>query len=334
MGSFADLIDDSLKSSMRGMSDRACYFELERFQLFNPETYGASEVSNNGPSVPCGYPRIDEMTKGFHPGQLVAIAGCPRVGKSSLALNMALNMASQGTKVCYFSLEMSYREVVARWVALISSLPFRWFNDEISAHQRSAYGEAMRYLWSLPIVLDDTPVLTLADLRRKVRKTTEGCEGAVVIVDYLQIISPIKGVLYGGLERGACNSGYRLGVDMASCSYLKDAVQELGLTVIVLSQAHKRYAIPSDRYREDKNHVERYIGYPLDRELLLLPKCVESFADVVAFIDRPMADEEVDRGLPSTKSRADLHIVKNNQGPTGIVELEFDSALRSFSSID
>lgn len=134
------------------------------------------------------------MLMGFRERQLIIIGARPAVGKTSFALNLALNAAAAGYTVGFFSLEMSGKEIAQRLIcayAMISISDFRM--GRISPEQWANINEATQTLSKLDILIDDTPGTTVTEIRAKSRRMLHNKEKAIIILDYLQLVSPPPG---------------------------------------------------------------------------------------------------------------------------------------------
>ena len=180
-----------VKSSYKGLSD----FMTEAYQE-------AEEVARAGGDVhgaPTGYPSLDRMLMGLREGQLVVLGARPAVGKTSFALNLALNAAADGYTVGFFSLEMSGKEIAQRFIcaqAMVNMSNFR--TGRISPEEWANINEAIAELGRLDILIDDTPGTTVTEIRAKARRMLHNKERAVIILDYLQLVNPPAGKNYNG----------------------------------------------------------------------------------------------------------------------------------------
>lgn len=256
------------------------------------------------------YVLLDRLTNGFQPGQLIVIGARPAIGKTSFALNLALNMAGKGTKVCLFSLEMSSKEIAERFGSMASGVVVPDFRAGLpSRNQQVAYEEVREYLKSLPIDVDDTPGLTVNAMRAKARRALRGCERAVIIVDYLQLIEPVDG-------RRSENRNNEIG---AISRALKIMAKKLGVPIIALAQLSRA--------------VEQRVSKRPILADLRESGSIEQDADIVMFLDRSTSDEEASQTGRPAKNEANLIVAKNRQGPTGDVRLAFLPATMKFYNL-
>lgn len=258
-----------------------------------------------------GYPCVDEIMGGFRPGQLVVFGGAPGVGKTSLAANLALNMASEGIKIQYFTLEMSSRQIIQRFVAPMSLVPLDYIRkDNLSFQQRIACDNSARCLKELSIKIGDEPALAVDEIRDRAQQAMSGYSKAIVIVDYLQLIQPRYIECMMDIEDSL----------EAILQVLKSMALELGLPVVVLSQLSRKilYSGPRRPTLSDFRQAD----------------LIEQYADVIMLLDRSVADEDEVDGRPP-KNRINIDVAVNKQGATGVAELGFDnSAMRIYSIAD
>lgn len=256
--------------------------------------------------VASGYPDLDRMTSGFQPSDLIIVAARPSVGKTAFALNIAQNVGIRGETVAIFSLEMSAQQLVTRMLCAEGNL---------EAHKlRTGYLEeedwerltmAISTLSKAPIFIDDTPGITVTEIRSKLRRLKAERGLSLVVIDYLQLIQ--------GRSRYAENRQQEISEISRS---LKGIARELHVPVIALSQLSRAV-----EQRQDKRPILSDI-----RE----SGSIEQDADIVAFLYRDdYYDPETDR-----KNIVEVIIAKQRNGPTGKVELVFLKEYNKFVSLD
>lgn len=256
--------------------------------------------------VATGYPDLDRMTSGFQPSDLIIVAARPSVGKTAFALNIAQNVGIRGETVAIFSLEMSAQQLVTRMLCAEGNL---------EAHKlRTGYLEeddwerltmAISTLAKAPIFIDDTPNITVTEIRSKLRRLKAERGLSLVVIDYLQLIQ--------GRSRYAENRQQEISEISRS---LKGIARELHVPVIALSQLSRAV-----EQRQDKRPILSDI-----RE----SGSIEQDADIVAFLYRDdYYDPETDR-----KNIVEVIIAKQRNGPTGKVELVFLKEYNKFVSLD
>ena len=259
--------------------------------------------------VPTGYKDLDNMLAGFQRSDLVILAARPSMGKTALALNFAHNIAVQSHQpVLIFSLEMSKEQLVDRLLAMESGVD-AWAlrTGNLTDADFEKIGQAMGTLSEAQIFIDDSPGITVSDLRTKARREAHQRELGLIIVDYLQLMS-------GGSRYG--NEGNRVQEISEISRGLKGVARELNVPVLALSQLSRSVESRSPQIPQLADLRES--------------GSIEQDADVVAFIYREeWYNPETDR-----KKLADIFIKKHRNGPTGGVELYFDNEKQRFRSVD
>lgn len=265
--------------------------------------------SNKIRGVPTGFKDLDNILAGLQKSDLFILAARPSMGKTALALNLAHNIAVQAKEpVLVFSLEMSKEQLVDRLLSMESGVD-AWAlrTGNLTDNDFEKIGHAMGALSEAPIYFDDSPGITVGDLRTKARREAHQRDLGLIIVDYLQLMS--GGGKYGG-------DGNRVQEISEISRGLKAIARELKVPIIALSQL--------SRSVESRN--------PQIPQLADLRESgsIEQDADVVAFIYREdYYNPETDR-----KNITDIFIKKHRNGPTGGVELYFDREKQRFRSVD
>ena len=264
-----------------------------------------SEHENHLPGLSTGLSAIDQKITGLNKSDLILLAARPGMGKTSLALNVALNVAREGRTVAVFSLEMSREQLATR---LLSSEALVENNRLRTGLLRETDWEkiagAATVLNRLDIRIDDNPLLSVADMNAKCRRL-EGL--ALVVVDYLQLMTSAGGGR-GGENRQQVVS------DMSRM--LKIMAKELNVPVICLSQLSR-----ANEKRDDKR--------PMLSDLRE-SGAIEQDADIVLFLYRDDYYNE-----DSEKHNiAECIVAKNRHGETGKVELRWMPEYTQFSTLD
>ena len=212
------------------------------------------------------------MLMGFREGQLVIIGARPAVGKTSFALNLALNAAAAGYTVGFFSLEMSGKEIAQRLICAHAQVDMSHFRTgRISPQEWMNINEATQELSKLDILIDDTPGTTVTEIRAKARRMLHNKERAIVILDYLQLVSPPAG------RRAESRA-----VEVSEMSRaLKIMAKELKIPLISLSQLSRQ--------------VESRTGKRPQLSDLRESGSIEQDADIVMFLDRSSSEQEAAR---------------------------------------
>jgi replicative DNA helicase len=260
--------------------------------------------------VPTGFKKLDEITAGFQPENLIIVAARPGVGKTSWALNVASHAAlNHKIPVFIFSLEMSKHELIERLLAgeaRIDSNRMRRGMIEYSEWKNKIYPAGNR-ISQAPILIDDSPGVNILELRAKARRfrsdprffPSTHAEGrpplGLVVIDYLQLAHGLGGRKEESRER-----------EIAEISRgLKALAKELHIPIIAVSQLNR-----SVEKREDKTPQLSDL-----RE----SGAIEQDADIILFIHR----DEMYNADPAGRGKALLKIGKNRAGPTGEVDLTF-----------
>ena len=255
-----------------------------------------------------GFPDLDRMTAGFHKSDLIILAARPAMGKTALALNFAGNVARINNKsVLIFSLEMGRQQLVNRMLADASGVDsFKLDTGGFSSDDFSQISEALSDLSELPILIDDTPGLTVMEMRTKARRAAQKNDIGLIIVDYLQLMS-------GSSKRSMDNRVQEISEISRG---LKLIARELDVPVIALSQLSRTVESRSPQI-------------PMLSDLRESGS-IEQDADLVMFLYREdYYNKDTDR-----QNITDLIIAKHRRGPTGDIELYFDKARVRFMSLD
>ncbi|OUP10417.1 replicative DNA helicase [Collinsella sp. An2] len=303
------------ESMLLSVTEREVSSSYKSLTEFMIEAYNeASEVCAAGGQahgVPTGFPSLDRLLLGFREGQLIIIGARPAVGKTSFALNLALNAAAAGFTVGFFSLEMSGKEIAQRLIcahAMLSISDFR--TGRISPEQWANINEATQELSKLDILIDDTPGTTVTEIRAKARRMLHNKEKAVIILDYLQLVSPPPG-------RRAENRA----VEVSEMSRgLKIMAKDLEIPLIALSQLSRA--------------VESRTGKRPQLSDLRESGSIEQDADIVMFLDRSSDEQEASRDDRPDEGVTRVIVAKNRSGPIGDVDLMFLPASTKFYELD
>jgi replicative DNA helicase len=251
-----------------------------------------------------GFRDVDDMTTGFQPGNFIILAARPGMGKTSFALNMAVAAARVETEpIAFFSLEMSNDEIVQRLIcaeAHISMHDMRRGN--IKPHHWEKISDAMGVLNELPIYLDDSGAISIAEIRSRCRRLQSGAGLSAVFIDYLQLVRP------NVLSRNA-NRNEELS-DI--CRTLKTTAKDLGVPVIALAQLNRGV--------ETRSEKRPMLADLRDSGSL------EQESDVVAFLYR----EGYYKEEAAEPDLTEFIIAKHRNGPTGTVRLRFQKEYTLF----
>lgn len=265
--------------------------------------------------VPTGFKRFDEMTAGLQPGNLVILAARPGVGKTALALNIAVNCAvKKKMPVAIFSLEMSQQEIGMRFFSSVTNIPLGKLRTGF--FQKSDWPMITRkaeLLSESPIHLDSSSDISVFTIRSSARRLARRLKGkgtplALIIIDYLQLM------------QGSRKNPESRQTEIAEISRsLKGLARDLNIPVLALSQLNRS---PEERGREGKPQLSH----------LRESGAIEQDADLVAFIYRE-AMYKTD-APPEDQNRAKLIIAKQRNGPQGEVDLTFIRECARFENFE
>ena len=288
--------------------------ELVRNAIKQIESAKGQEGSVTG--VPSGFTDLDRMTAGWQPSDLIILAARPAMGKTAFALTLARNAAIDFQKaVAVFSLEMASVQLVTRLISGESELSSHKLrngnlrNDEIEQIHAKIGG-----LTEAPIFIDDTPGISVFELRAKARRLKSQHDIQLLLVDYLQLMTA------GGSQKG----GNREQEISTISRNLKALAKELNVPVIALSQL--------SRAVETRGGSKRPILSDLRES-----GAIEQDADIVSFIYRPeyyKIDEWDDEERSPTAGQAEFIVAKHRNGGLENIRLKFVGHLGKFDNLD
>jgi replicative DNA helicase len=259
------------------------------------------------------YTDFDKMTSGLQDSELIIIAARPSMGKTAWAINIAQNAAVHGENVvAIFSLEMSKESLLRRMLASEARVGSRKLQTgTMMREDRGKLNEALGRLMESKMFIDDTPGITLAEMRAKARRLKQQAGRLdLIVVDYLQLMTGSNSAGKKGFENRT--------QEVSSISRgLKALAKEMKIPVVALSQLSRG----SEQRTGDKK--------PLLSDLRESGS-IEQDADVVAFIHR---EEYYNRDDDELKGKAEIIIAKQRNGPTGSVELAFISEYTRFENL-
>jgi replicative DNA helicase len=257
------------------------------------------------PGVPCGFYDLDAMTQGFQRSDLIIAAGRPSMGKTSFVLNMARNIAAlQKLPVAIYSLEMSKLQLVYRLLSSeVEMESSRLRTGRIAQNEWEKLGHAISVLSQMPIFIDDTPNISVTEMRSKCRRLQAEQGGALglILIDYLQL-----------MEGGSDNRVQELSKITRS---LKGLARELNAPIIALSQLSR--GVESRTNKRPMMSDLRESG------------SIEQDADLIMMLYREeyYEPDTPDRGI------AEVIITKHRNGPTGTVKLLFEPQFTRFRNL-
>ena len=255
--------------------------------------------------VPSGLLDLDDITSGFQDGDLIIIAGRPGMGKTSLALSLLGNAALEGNVgVGMFSLEMANHQLAMRLLCAEARVDSHFVRTgNLPKTHWKNLSIAVGSLAEAPIYLDDTPALTVLELRAKARRLKAEHDIGMIVVDYLQLMQGPKGVESRQQE-----------ISVISRS-LKALAKELSIPVVALSQLSRAVEQRSDKKPQLSDLRES--------------GAIEQDADVVIFLYRPWVYTQDDED----EGKADVIVAKQRNGPTGSIKASFISKYAKFENL-
>ena len=273
----------------------------------------ASKREDSLSGVPSGFTKLDRITSGWQRSDLIIIAARPSMGKTALVLSMARNMAVDHKQpVAIFSLEMASLQLVNRLIVAETELPSdRIRNGRLEQYEWEQLEYKIKSLVEAPIYIDDTPAISIFELRAKCRRLKNLYDVQVIILDYLQLMSG-SGDNKGNREQEVSNISRAL----------KGIAKELNIPIIALSQLNRSVELRSGNKRPQLSDL-RESG------------AIEQDADIVVFIHRPEKyGIDVDEEGNSLKGIAEIIVAKHRNGPIGDVVLRFREEFAKFSDLD
>lgn len=264
---------------------------------------------NDITGVPTGFHDLDRMTSGFQAGDMIVLAARPSMGKTALAINIAEHVAlNEGLPVAVFSMEMGASQLAVRIVGSIGRIDQGHLRTgKLTDDEWPRLTEAIEKLRNISLHIDETPGLTVSELRANARRLARQCGGklGLIVIDYLQLMSVSSGM--GDENRATAVGEISRGLKMLA--------KELGCPVIALSQLSR--GVES---RTDKR--------PMMSDLRE-SGAIEQDADVIMFIYR---DDYYNKDSKEP-GVAEVIISKQRNGPTGTVKLAFLKPITKFESL-
>lgn len=268
--------------------------------------------------VATGFEKLDKVTSGWQPSDLVIIAARPGMGKTAFVLSMARNMSIDfGHPVAIFSLEMSSVQLITRLISSETGLSSEKLRTgKLEKHEWEQLSVKVKNLEKAPLFIDDTPSLSIFDLRAKARRLASQHGIKLIIIDYLQLMT------VGGSAKGG--GGNREQEISTISRNLKALAKELSIPVIALSQL--------SRAVETRGSSKRPLLSDLRES-----GAIEQDADIVSFIYRPeyyKIDEWDDDEASPTAGQAEFIIAKHRNGSLENIRLKFIGNLGKFDNLE
>ncbi|MDD6879052.1 MAG: replicative DNA helicase [bacterium] len=268
-----------------------------------------SKTKGDVTGVPTGWYDIDKLTSGLHESEFIIIAARPAMGKTAFALNLATNIALTTDKaVALFNMEMGAEQLVNRMISSLGQIEgHKLTTGNLQNDDWKRVSEAISRLSNTKLYMDDTPGITIGEIRSKCRRLANSDEGlAVVVIDYLQLIS--SNISYGSNRQQEVSDISRA---------LKTMAMELKVPVIALAQLSR-----SVEQRENKRPIMSDL-----RE----SGSIEQDADIVSFLYRDDYYNK-DKITEGNTSISEFIVSKHRNGPTATIELLFKRDTSTFLS--
>ena len=274
-------------------------------ELMQPTLDEMEAISSRGDKlagVPTGFAELDDLTNGLHPGQMVIIAARPGCGKSTMALDLARSASIRhGLTSVIFSLEMSQIEITMRLLSAEASIPLSHIRGgRMSDDDWARVATKMGQVSEAPMFIDDSPNLTMMEIRAKARRLRQRHDLKLVIIDYIQLMTSGKRVESRQLEVSEFSRQIKL------------LAKELDVPVVALSQLNR-----GPEQRNDKR--------PMLSDLRESGS-LEQDSDMVILLNRPdLYDKESERA-----GEADFDVAKHRNGPTKTLTVAFQGHYSRF----
>jgi replicative DNA helicase len=304
-GDVDDLVDRAQAevygvTDKRSSEDYAPLSEIMDSVLDEIEAIGNREAGLYG--VPTGFADLDELTNGLHSGQMVIVAARPAVGKSTLALDLcrAASIHNNLTSV-FFSLEMTRSEITMRLLSAEAKVPLNHIrNGQLSDEDWNKLARKMGEVSSAPVFIDDSPNMTMMEIRAKARRLKQRHDLRLIVIDYMQLMTSGKKVESRQLEVSEFSRQIKL------------LAKELEVPIIALSQLNR-----GPEQRSDKR--------PMLSDLRESGS-LEQDADMVILLHR----EDLYERESTRPGEADLIVAKHRNGPTRDITVAFQGHYSRF----
>lgn len=253
--------------------------------------------------VPTGFVELDAKTHGLHEGQLILVAARPAVGKSTLGLDFARNAAIRNRQATViFSLEMSRADIALRMISAETSIPLQNLRKgEVNDSDWAKFAQVRSQINDAPLYIDDSPNLTLVEIRAKCRRLAQRIDLKLIVIDYLQLMTSGKKVESRQQEVSEFSRALKL------------LAKELKVPVVALSQLNRQSEQGGSNKKPEISQL-RESG------------SLEQDADVVILLHR----EGMNEPNHARAGEADIILAKQRNGPTGTIEVGFQGQYSRF----
>jgi replicative DNA helicase len=295
-----DITDNNLNTGYESLATLAIKAQKEI------EIVAAKGSDTTG--VTTGYVKLDKITNGWQPSDLIIMAARPGMGKTAFTLSLAKNAAESGKAVAFFSLEMANIQLVQRLISMEAEIPSgKLRNGQLDDQEWKRLHSAVDKLSKVPIYIDDTPGINIFELRAKCRRLKQNHDVSMIIIDYLQLMAGAPNDKRGNREQ-----------EISSISRaLKGLAKELHVPIIALSQLSRAVESRGGEKRPQLSDL-RESG------------AIEQDADIVSFIYRPGYYREASEKDNVPSDITEIIIAKHRNGGLDTVELRFIANLVKF----
>ncbi len=312
-------VDDLMQTAEGKLFELSQKNMSQDYQQIDPIVAEASEILHRASNtkgltgVPSGYTELDRITAGWQPSDLVIIAGRPAMGKTSFALSIAKNIAvDQRVPVAFFSLEMNSVQLVNRIISNVCSISgSNILSGDLSDDEWKRFDTEVNKLNGAPLYVDDTPGLSVFELRTKARRLVREHQVKVIMIDYLQLMNA-NGMRFNSRQEE---------VSTISRS-LKGLAKELNIPILALSQLNRTV--------EQRDGID---GKRPQLSDLRESGAIEQDADMVLFVHRPEYYHIYQDGNGNDlHGKAQIIIAKHRKGATADVLLNFRGEYTRFAN--
>jgi replicative DNA helicase len=304
-----DTIVDRAQAEVYAVTERRAAEDFKPLsELMQPTLDEMEAIESRGAGlsgVPTGFADLDDLTNGLHPGQLVIVAARPGVGKSTLALDLARAASiKNGLSSVIFSLEMSQIEITMRLLSAEAGVPLSHIRGgRMSDQDWNRVSAKMGQVSEAPMFIDDSPNMTMMEIRAKARRLKQRHNLRMIVIDYIQLMTSGKKVESRQVEVSEFSR------------QLKLLAKELDVPVVALSQLNR-----GPEQRNDKR--------PMLSDLRESGS-LEQDADLVILLNRPdLHDKESERA-----GEADFDVAKHRNGPTKTITVAFQGHYSRFTDM-
>lgn len=307
-GEVSELVNDAQSEIFKVASDSAGEDFVALNKSIEDAIHEMELAQNRGgelTGIATGFTELDQLTHGLHGGQLVILAARPAMGKSTLALDIARNAAlAKGQSTIFFSLEMGRAEIAMRLLSAESAISLQSMRKGMMAEKDwSKVASTRGRINDAPLYIDDSPNMTLVEIRAKCRRLAQQTDLKMVVIDYLQLLTSGKKVESRQQEVSEFSRALKL------------LAKELGVPVIAISQLNRQTEQSKDK-KPELSHLRESGSLEQDADVVVLLHREGIFEK-----DHPRAGE------------ADLILAKQRNGPTGTVVVAFQGQYSRFMNM-